>query len=56
MSADSLRVAGPYTDQSYSVLSNAPDGKVVCHGMYRSKGLAEQRLFELRDQRSGVRT
>lgn len=53
--ADSLRVAGPYTDGQFSVLSNAPDGKVVCHGFYRSKGLAEDRLFQLRDQRGGVR-
>lgn len=52
---DSLRVAGPYTDGQFSVLSNGPGGKAICHGFFRSKGLAEQRLFQLRDQRGGVR-
>lgn len=53
--SDTLRVAGPYTDGQFSVLSTGPQGRAICHGMYRSKGLADARLFELRDQRGGVR-
>lgn len=55
MSADTLRVAGPYTDGQFSVLSTGPQGKPICHGMYPRRGLAEQRLFQLRDERGGVR-
>lgn len=51
--SDTLRVAGPYTDGQFSVLSTGPQGKAICHGFYKSKGLADARLFQLRDERGG---
>lgn len=53
--ADTLEVRGPYTDQTFSVLSRGPNGNPICHGFYRTRGLAEQRLFQLRDERGGLR-
>jgi hypothetical protein len=49
---DTFRVAGPYTDQSFAVLSTAPSGKPISHGFFKTRGLAEQRLFQLRDERN----
>ena len=54
MSADTLTVRGPYTDGSFCVVEQI-GGKLIGRGSYRSKGLADARLFQMRDERGGVR-
>lgn len=54
MSADTLVVKGPYTDSTFCVVEYV-GGKAIGRGFFKTKGLAEDRLFQLRDQRGGVR-
>lgn len=54
MSADTLTVRGPYTDGQFCVVEQI-GAKLIGRGFFKSRGLAEQRLFQLRDQRGGVR-
>ena len=55
MSADNLVVKGPYTDNSFCVVEYV-GGKAIGRGSFNTKGKAEARLFQLRDERGGVRT
>lgn len=53
MAAD-LSVRSPYTDSTFAVVERVGD-KLIGRGFFKSRGLAEKRLFEMRDQRKGAR-
>ena len=54
MSADTLSVRGPYTDGSFCVVEQVGP-KLIGRGSFNTKGKAEARLFQLRDERGGLR-
>ena len=54
MTADTLAVRGPYTDTTWAVVEQI-GAKAIGRGFYRTRGLAEQRLFQLRDERGAGR-
>lgn len=54
MNTNSFTVRGPYTDGTFAVIQRVGE-RLISHGFYKTKGLADARLFQMRDERGGAR-